>query len=302
MSAWGSTLRALLGPEGWSIDPVALTGCVLLATLYLWGLVHVRHWPLWRTLSYLCGVGMIAVALMSGVDSWSDRLLSIHMVQHLLLLFLAPTLLLYGAPARLSLKALPPPARRRLGRALVHPIVRRLSHPVTGVTLFTAVVLYTHVSGEFEAALRNETIHQLEHAAYFISGLILLAPLIAADPLPHPPGPVTRFSALMLAMTPMVAVSVVLITARTVRYPYYIGPAHAFGASALADQHFAGIVMWFGGGLPMGVLAVVLTCAGMVSEERRQRRREAVAARNGSGPLVPAGTRAAPSVTTTEPA
>jgi cytochrome c oxidase assembly factor CtaG len=268
----------LLG--GWSVDPVLTAALVLAAGAYALGVVRLRRgrrarWPAWRASCFAAGLATVAIALESGVDRIGDReLLSVHTAQHMLLALLAPTLLLLGAPVRLALASGTRSSRAPLAAMLASRPVRILSRPLTGFLLFATVMLGTHERAVFEAALEHPALHALEHAAYFWSGLLLLAPLIAADPLAHPPGALARFCWLMAAMTAMAVPGALLTFATGVSYPFYIAPARALGRSALGDEHIAGAIMWVGGGVAMFALAIVLTFAAMLEEERRQRRRE----------------------------
>lgn len=273
------TLGRLLG--SWTFDPVPIAACCLAAALYGWGAVRARthartQWPVLRTLSFMAGLCVIPLALLSGIDTYADALLSVHVVEHLLLILLAPTLLLWGAPVRLALSACPPRGRRAIGRLLRRRWVRLLTRPACGFALFAVVVLGSHLTGVYEAALRNATIHAGEHAAYFWSGLLFLAPLIAADPIPHPPGAVARFMWLMAAMV-VTSVPAGVFLFAGVRYPFYLAPARALHVSALADQRAAGMIMLVGGGIAMGALAIVIVMQAMIAEERRQQRRDSYA-------------------------
>jgi putative membrane protein len=164
--------------------------------------------------------------------------------------------------------------RSAIADLLSHTVIRALTRPVAGFALFACVVLATHLTGLYELSLEHPLVHELEHAAYFWSGVLLLAPLIAADPLPHPPGAIARFSWLMGAMAVMAIPAALLTFATSVRYPYYLAPARALGRSALSDQHLAGAIMWVGGGILMFLLALAVAMQAMLAEERRQRRRE----------------------------
>ena len=130
----------------------------------------------------------------------------------------------------------------------------------------------------FELSLRNQTVHALEHAAFLWSGVLCFAPLIAADPLPRPPGAITRLAWLMVVMTVMVVIGAVLSFDGSVLYPSYLAPARALHTSALADQQLAGVVMWFGGGVLGAVFTLVLVTQALFAEERRQQRRDRYAA------------------------
>lgn len=275
------TLMRVLGTH-WSAEPAPIALSCAAGALYLYGVRRRGHWPLRRTASFLAGLVSVVLALLSGIDFYADYLLSIHMVQHLLLLLVAPVLLLWGAPVRLALGASRGRTRKRLARALRSRVVSLLSAPAFGLAAFALVVLGIHLTGLFELSLEDQTVHELEHASFFLAGLLLFAPLIGADPLPHPPGPLARFSWMMGAMVAMAIPGALLSFARTVWYPHYLAASHAVGYSALADQGNAGAIMWVGGGIVMFGLSLVFAMQAMVREERRQRRRELYADAGGT--------------------
>jgi putative membrane protein len=270
------TTGRLLG--NWSIDPLPLAALTFAAALYLIGMRRARgRWTAWRAASFLGGLVALAAALMSGIDTYAERLLSVHMLQHLILMLLAPALLLAGAPLRLALAAGSPSARRALAALLRAPPARAAIRLPVSFALLAGVVLLTHLTGLYELALRDRGVHALEHAAYLLAGLLFLAPLIAAEPLARPPGAIQRFAWAMAAMTVMAVPGALLTLSESVRYRHYLAPAHALGRSALADQHVAGVIMWIGGGAVMLALALTLALTAMLAEERRQRRRDAYA-------------------------
>jgi putative membrane protein len=268
-----ASLERLLGT--WNLDTglvVVLAGC---AMGYLLAARRVRGgWPWRRSASFLAGLVVLAVALMSGLDTYADELLSVHMVEHMLLMMVAPVLIVWGAPVRLALAASDRRGRRAIAVLLHHRGVAFTTRPAFGVTMLCAVMLVTYLTGLFELSLRNPTVHALEHAAFFWSGILCFAPLIAADPLPRPPAALTRFAWLMVVMSVMVVIGALLSFDTAVRYPYYLAPARAMHVSALADQQFAGVVMWFGGGILGAGLTLVLVTQALFAEERRQQRRD----------------------------
>jgi cytochrome c oxidase assembly factor CtaG len=273
MSAPAPTLDRLLG--SWTLEPVVCAGLVLAAAGYLLAMRRSRRgWPRRHAALWLCGLAALALATMSGIDRYSELLLSVHMLQHLLLMLLAPVLLLSARPIALALAAASPATRRRLAAILHARGVRLVSRPAVGLAGFAIVVLATHLTGLFELALREPVAHALEHAAYLLAGLMFFAPILAADPLPHPPNAIARFCWLTGAMVLMAVPGVLLTFATSVRYSAYLAPARALGRSALADQQLAGVLMWIGGGLAMFALALGLAMRVMLVEDRLQRRRE----------------------------
>jgi len=280
------TLARMLG--SWQLDPGVLAACAATAWLYGGGVVRSgKHWPWMRSASFIAGLLVLMTALLSGIDAYSDELLSVHVVQHLLLILLAPALLLWGAPVRLALSAYSPAGRGRIGAVLHHRWMRLLTRPAFGFTLFTIVVLATHLTGLYEVALQDQTVHVFEHAAYFWSGALFLLPILAADPVPHPPGAIARFCWLMAAMTVMFIPAAVFMFDEHVRYPFYLAPARALHSSALSDQHAAGMIMLFAGGVAMAALAILVAMEAMILEERRQLRRDSYLYADGEEPGNP---------------
>jgi putative membrane protein len=235
---------------------IALLAVAVYGALYAAGVRRVARWPRSRSLAFGGGLALVAFALLAPLDGS----LSAHMAQHLLLGLAAPLLLVAGAPVRLALGALrdPKPLARVL-RAL--PL-----RPAVGWTALTAVMLGTHLTGVYELALRDPLVHALEHVAYLLAGLLFWAPLVAADPLPHPPGPAARLAWLLAAMPPMGLVGARLLTGG-VAYSSY---------PSLADQRTAAGLMWGAGSLLMAAALVWIVFAALLREEARQRRRETV--------------------------
>jgi cytochrome c oxidase assembly factor CtaG len=267
----------------WQLDPGLSVTLVMSAWVYLRG-VHRgghgrRRWPRWRTASFLAGLATIALALESGLDAYAEDLLSIHMVQHLLLILVAPPLLLAGTPITLALRAVAPARRRALATLLRGRAAAAISHPAAGLLAIGSAMLCTHLTPLFGLALTDPPVHVAEHILYLASGLLFWAVLI-------PPGPRVRrldglgeIVYLLLGMPLMSVVGVILETDGTPRYPEYLAPARRLGISALADQRLAGALMWVAGTLVMGVIALLVAWHSILAEERRAVARESYADR-----------------------
>src|SRR5262245_1169308 len=121
----------------WSIKPGLAFILVITSLIYLrgWLVLHritPSRFPLWRLLSFVAGLAAFWFAIVSPLDSLSSLLLSAHMVQHMLLLFVAPPLVLLSAPFLPLLRGLPRTfARDGLGPFLVWQPLRRLGYAFT---------------------------------------------------------------------------------------------------------------------------------------------------------------------------
>lgn len=281
-------MRASLLLSHWQVDPSVVVPLAAVAALYLFAGARLRgRWPWRRTASFLAGLGCLLVALQSGIDAYDDRLLSVHMIQHTLILLLAPLLLLGGRPIVLGLAALPPAHRGRPARLLAR--TRGLASPAGALAVFAGVVLLTHLPAFYDAAVRHAPIHYAEHALYLMAGLLMWSPLVDGDPAPrHRLSGLGRLGYLIVAMLPMAVVGAYLNRHATLVYPAYGPPAHALGVSALDDQGQAGAIMWVVGSSLMVAVGLWAALAAMVAEERRLVARETRAA-----PLAPGdGSRA----------
>ena len=258
----------------WQLDPSLSLDAAATVGLYLLGTRRVRgSWPIRRTLSFLAGIACVLIALESGIDAYDDQLLSVHMVQHLILLLLAPLLLLEGRPTILALRALPSGGRRRLIRTLSR--LRRSAGPWPGLALYFAVVGVTHLAWFYDATLTHPLLHDAEHGLYLVSGALLLWPIVDGDPLPSQRlGGLGKLIYVLAAMVPMAVIGAYLNRHTTVVYAPYSSATRALGVSAVRDQAEAGAIMWVVGNTTMVAIGLWATMATLLGEERRLRARE----------------------------
>jgi putative copper resistance protein D len=275
----------------WQPAPAVLVSAAFASVLYALGVVRRgRRWPARRTFAFGVGLLAVVVALDSGVDVYADRLVSIHMVQHLVLALVAAPLLVAGAPVRLALGATHGPTRRRLAGVLVSRPVRIITHPVSTWILFIGLIVGWHLSPLYELSVSHELVHDLEHLLLLTTAMLFWAQVVRVDPLPHPLGAVGRMLYLLSAMPAMSVIGVWLVVDHGLRYPSYAAPAHALGVSPLYDQHLAGVIMW-GGDALIGTITLLIACGALLQEERRAAARDAYGAALGTPVEMGGGTR-----------
>jgi putative membrane protein len=245
------TVLGALG--GWRFDPLTLA-ILSMAGLSYWywsgvsgGRTGRRRLP-HRARYFFAGLFVLFVALVSPLDGYADRLLSVHMVQHLLLTLVAPPLLLLGAPVTLALQASSARFRKRVLLPLLRSRgIRMLSHPVVGWVAFAAVLWGSHFSPLYEASLESRGLHVLEHGAYVGSALLFWWPVVGKDPSPSRLSPPARILYLFLAMPQMTFLGLAIYGSDRVLYSHYLVTSARLGTSALSDQHLAGALMWTSG-------------------------------------------------------
>jgi len=235
---------------GWALDPVALAAALVAALCFAAGVRRLRA----RGRADLAGAGRIALfalalaagtlALVSPLDPAADRLLSAHMLQHVLLGDLAPALLVVALRGPLLFFAVP---RRVLAAvARVRPLRRALGfllRPSVSFGFWAASLAFWHVPAVYGAALESPGLHVAEHASFFLGGLLVWSQLV--DPSGRRAlGDTNRlFYALGVFACSQVLVNTLILSYRPL-YPAYAGQDHPLlGLTPLADQQAAALVM-----------------------------------------------------------
>ncbi len=244
--------QALL--ETWTLSPATLATVILSGAIYMRGFLklHVqmpRRFPRWRLAAFLGGLATIWLAVASPIDAFADLLLQVHMFQHLLLLFVAPPLILLGAPAIPMVRGLPfPIAHGALGPILKSRAFRRaahrLSHPVVGLIALTTAMWTWHMPYLYQLALRSEDWHGIEHACFVAAATLFWWPVVAPWPsTPHWPR-WAMIPYLLIADAQNTVLSAFLMFSGRVIYPFYAGVPRIGGITPLNDQIAAGAIMW----------------------------------------------------------
>jgi putative membrane protein len=219
-----------------------------------------------RDFYFYAALIVIAIALNSPLDLLSEQVFWAHMVQHVLLLVVAPPLLVLARPWLRLWRSLPLGARRSLGRSLAHGerttplrwVSRTLGRPAPSFVLFSAVLLAWHVPALFDATLRSSALHALEHTLFFGTAVIFWKQVIDSPPLHADLGAPQRVAYVVGAMVVSWALAVVLALAPHPLYPFYAHEAsRPGGISALADQQIAAGVMWVPGSITFVIVIFV---------------------------------------------
>jgi putative copper resistance protein D len=235
----------------WEFAPVVTIAVAAAAVLYLWGAWRVRRrhparpWPVWRTGLFLGGLAVIVIATQGGVGVYDDVLFWDHMIQHLLLIMIAPPLLVLGQPVTLLLHASRNPLHTWVKRVLRSRVASLLTWPPFGLVAYTATVVGTHLTGLLTSVLTNETAHDAEHVLYLVVGYLFFLPLLGHEPIRWRISYPIRILVLVLAMPVDTFTGLVLGYAdRRLPVPGVRPPG---SPSPVDDLHWAGAVMWIGG-------------------------------------------------------
>jgi putative membrane protein len=250
----------------WTFDPGPILLVALLAVLYIRRWAGVGASP-WRLASFLAGLLAIAAALISPVDRLGEQLLTMHMVQHLLLLDVAPILLVLG----LTKKLLRPVTRRLM---VLEHAAGPIAGPVFAVVFYVGTMCVWHLPAMYDAALRHPAVHVLEHAFFTSAGALywwhLLSPIRSRLRLGGM-GPVVYMLSTKLGVG---LLGIALTFAPTVIYGFYAHSPQFWGMSHATDQHLAGAVMALEQSIIMGIVLAWLFVQALTESEREEQRAE----------------------------
>ena len=271
-------------PYTWGLDPLVLISLAFSAWLYFSGVRNVwreagrgRAIKRWEAAAYWGGWFTLFIALVSPLHPMGEVLFSAHMTQHELLMLGAAPLIVLGKPLVAFLWALPLGWARRLGHwAQVEWFARSwslITKPLSAWAIHAVALWAWHAPALFQATLRSDLVHTLQHICFFGSALLFWWAIMHG-----PRGAVGYGAAALYVFTTSVHSGVLgaLITfAQTVLYPAYNATTGSWGLSPLEDQQIGGLIMW----VPAGVVYIVAglaLCAGWIREsERRVLKREA---------------------------
>jgi putative membrane protein len=244
----------------WSYDPFLIVALLVAA----WHEIGLRGLALrsrpdrtrqrrLRSVWFYAGLAVLLLTVMSPVDYWSSRYFWVHMVQHLLLSFAAPTLIVAGAPWQPLMDALP----ARLGARLVRRLARdrwagplrvagrAVAQPWVAVVAFNAAMIAWHVPALYDLAERNEVVHiWLMHGSLFVTGVLFWLQFIASPPARVRLRPAAQIAALTGTNVAMWFLAMSMSIFTTVSwYPVY---AHLAGVTLppFADQQIGAAILW----------------------------------------------------------
>ena len=208
--------------------------------------------------AFYTGLLSLVIALDSPIDVYADELLWVHMLQHIILLTVAPPLILLGRPWPTMWRALPRRTRSWTAREVARSPLRALAKPLAAWILFNGAIVVWHIPSAYDLTERNGLAHACEHAIFFFCGLLFWARVIDTGPLrPHLPWP-ARIAYIVGAMIVGWVLAIVFVVAPHPIYQHYADlPSRPGGISALTDQQLAGGMMWVGGSLSLTIALLV---------------------------------------------
>jgi putative membrane protein len=268
--------------DHWSFDPFMIV-VILLVIWHEIGLARLarRSRPdrtrqrRIRSCWFYAGLAVLLLSVQSPIDYWSDDYFFVHMLQHLLLMFAAPTLVVAGAPWQPLLDALPGTMGRSATRAALRDSWSRPLRAVAGfmlrpwvsVVFFSAVMILWHLPVLFDLAENNQAVHiWLMHGSFFIAGVLFWLQFIPSPPFRRRMPLVSQASALIATNVVMwmLAMSMSIFSQAS----WYAVYDHVPGVSLppFADQQIGAGILWVCGDF-WAIPALIYVVRQMISRD-----------------------------------
>lgn len=237
--------------------PAVMAEIAIVGVLYIRGALFCRGRgmgalvPAWRVCLFALALGTLLAALGQPLDAGADRLFSVHMVQHELLIMVIAPLLLLSDPLLVVWRGIPLTSRRvLLGWLVRQRWLRRLGrrvHPLTTLRgawiVFTLVLWGWHLPALYVLALEYQGIHDLEHIMFLVSALAFWRHIIPCRPFRTTASPIVRVLYVFAQAMASNGLGMIFMLMTTPIYHYYAAQRTVSAAMAVHDQHLAGFVM-----------------------------------------------------------
>jgi putative membrane protein len=206
-----------------------------------------------RSLWFYAGLAVLLLAVTSPIDYWADDYFFVHMIQHLLLMFAAPSLIVAGAPWQPLLDALPGRSGRSVTRGVLaggwsrplRAVGGFFVRPWVAVGLFSAVMIFWHLPGPYDLAEENQAVHiWLMHGSFFAAGVLFWLQFIPSPPFRRRMPLASQAAALLGTNLVMIFIAMALsIFASHSVYSVY---DHVPGVTLppFADQQIGAAILW----------------------------------------------------------
>ena len=247
--------------QTWSFEPFVALPLFILFIAYFFGIYHLYTLKIYHRIlnwkhvtTFLIGLWVLVMTLMSPLDTLADLSFSAHMTQHLMLMLVAPPLLVLGRIEIVLLWTFPISIRRLIGKTWnnakqLRTVIDFLKRPITIWIFMSFSMWFWHIPGPYTWAYNNPNIHILEHLSFFLTSLAFWS--LVMQPYRRNKG--GHGTALLLLATFAIESSLLGALLAFSGHSYYSVHAtvqsrymlHSFyGITPLQDQQLAGLIMW----------------------------------------------------------
>jgi putative membrane protein len=268
----------------WSFTPGIVILTILTCTIYARGMFRRRNISnanrRWRHAAFFGGIAAVFLSLQSPIDYIAEHLFAMHQVQHLLLRMIGPMLIALAAPQATLVAGLP----RALRTSLLIPIAgHRASRglfgffiaPVPLTALFIAALYVWQYPPYHNAALRDETIHDVMHVTMLAAGLLFWWRVFDIRPAPPALRHGVRLMMLWIVILSNIALGAYTTVKTEVLYSAYAAVGRLFGIAPVTDESVGGFIIWMPSSMMVLAAVIIVIHSWGKQETRAEDRRTA---------------------------
>ena len=257
----------------WSLAPLGIAAVIAGTVGYLvaWNAAAERDGVEPSRVRVYCMLGAAVVALVALVSPLArlgEQMVGFHMVQHVLLLDFAPILVVLAVTPAVARPVLP--RIRRVERRL--PLV---FHPVTIVVLYAGGLWLWHTRPLYEFAVSSGGTHALQHAWFFVTGLLFWWYALGAIRPRHRPRGMGVFMFVTATKLITGGLATAILGTSLAEYPSYADQPRLDGMDAAEDRGFAGGLLLFEELIVMSVALGVMFMRMLGESDDEERAKEA---------------------------
>jgi putative membrane protein len=269
--------------RSWSFDPLIVISLIMLAAVYVTGIF--RLWKRsgvgkgitgWQAAAFIGAWSSLVIALVSPLHPWGEVLFSAHMTQHEILMLVSAPLLVLSRPFIATMWSMPTTLRQSTGAIIksepIDSLWYVLTNPLTAWAVHAGALWIWHLPYLFQATLKSDFVHTLQHISFFGSALLFWWAIIAT---PH--SVQTYGAGVLYLFTTSVHSGILgafLTFGRTVLYPTYSESTAEWGLTPLEDQQLGGLIMWVPAGIVYIIAALIMFAGWLAESEKGVLRRE----------------------------
>lgn len=239
----------------WNADPQILIPAALVGYWYVRGVGRMRRrrHPKSQTVMFFAGLAILVLALQSPIDPLGEHHFSFHVLQHELFILAGVPLLLLGAPTTPLLLGIPRSIRRDVirpiaGGSVGRRLYRVLTFPPVGIGFLVSMLWGWHfIPGAFDAALRNDLVHDAMHLSFVVAAFVFWWPVIDPLPLHSRLGYGGRIAYLLPMIIARIVTGAAITFAGEPLYQAYVEAERVVPLDPMGDQQLGALLMWIPG-------------------------------------------------------
>lgn len=282
---------------GFHLDPLFLTGSLIAAALYCWGVARLiargDKWPWGRTISWLLGLGVVIWCTNAGISTYAQVSVSLHMTEHMTMAMLAPILLVLGAPATLALRAIRPSHGNERGPRewivwFLHSwVTRLLTNPFYVFFVYVIGLYGLYMTPAFGWLMGSHIGHIYMQLHFLFAGYLFYWVIIGIDPRPKPLPYWGRFMLLLLAISVHGFFAVILMMSSdlSLASEWYSVVQPPWVTSLVEDSLTGGQIAWALAEIPSVIVMIVIAVQWARSDDRESVRADRQADRDDNAEL-----------------